>query len=89
MTDLIIHGEQAYTPEEWERRERRNRDAEYWREWRAKQGDAYRQYQRRYQRVRRTLGLSDDELDHKIDYHRRALEHYQRERMYREKGAPE
>ena len=85
--DLIIVGEQAYTPEEYERRKKssRKRDAAYWRAWRAKNGDKYRQYQRQYQRVARTLKQSDEELERKIAYHRRWVEHYERELRYRAK----
>lgn len=86
MTELILVGDQAFTPEELERHRNhshRNRDAAYWRAKREEWGERYRQYQAQYQRVRRTVGLTDEQIERKIAYHRRLLGHYEREREYR------
>lgn len=90
MSDLIIVGDQAFSPEEWERHQRstrRTRDAAYWREYRRKRGDEMRAYQREYQARRRVYEMSDEELETKIEFHQRLVSKYLRERAHRTRRA--
>jgi hypothetical protein len=67
MSNLIIHRDQAYTPEEWERRQKRldadreyrqrpevkERNREHFRRWRDAHREEYRTYKREWMRRKR------------------------------------